>query len=216
MLFNLISTLMICISIYVSFLEFRRDSSILKEMYLKRKIDYLWAFLMALIGVTSIAVLSTSNLPTFLTWSWLSIFNTMDGSPQSATNMTLQPFAWDSIIATSLFWIILSFSLPYLAKLEEEVYRSNKLGLRERIKSSIFFGFAHIFMGVNLVAVFVIGITGFIYSIFYKRAYLKSILKGTQVAEEEALLASTSIHTKYNFILVTLVAIISILMTIKN
>lgn len=211
MIFNLISGFLILLSFYNSYQEFRKDSSFLRKMYFTRLLDYLWSFLLVIFILVTILFCYNIPLPSFMTWSWFSIFS---GDSKDVGNVITKPFSSDSIIIIVVFWTILTLALPYLAKMEEEVFRSNILTLKKRILYSLYFGFAHMIMGVNISVSLILSIVGFIYSIFYTNAYNKEIKTNPQSANEMAILVSSSIHTKYNFILITLLATFSILLCV--
>jgi membrane protease YdiL (CAAX protease family) len=148
-----------------------------------------------------------------MTWSWFSIFS---GDSNDVGNVITQPFNSGSIPLILSFWVILCIALPYLAKIEEEIFRSNILTLKKRVLYSLYFGFAHMVMGVSITVSLVLSVVGFIYSIFYIREYNRIIKSDPDNANTVATLASSSIHTKYNFILVTLLAAFSVLLCIVN
>ena len=205
MLLTIISGLLICLSLITSYKEFKKDTSIIKEVYFKRGWDYLRAFGLVLLITPCVIAIYNLPLPSFFTWSWLSLFD------EQPTNVMLQPFSSGSVIFIILFWIILSLSLPYLAKLEEETFRSNKFTQKDRIKTSIIFGLLHMTMGVCLSIAIIIGLIGYIYSIFYVSGFQKSKSQDFKVQDQLGVMYSTSIHAKYNFILVTIVAVFSLL-----
>jgi membrane protease YdiL (CAAX protease family) len=205
MLLTIISGLLICLSLITSYKEFKKDTSIIKQVYLKRGWDYLKALGLVLIVSTFVITIYSLPLPAFLTWSWLSLFS------EQPTNVMLQPFSSGSVIFIILFWFILSLSVPYLAKLEEETFRSNKFTQKDRIKTSIIFGLLHMTMGVNLSIAIIIGLMGYIYSIFYVSGFKKSNSQDFEIQDQLGIVYSTSIHAKYNFILITIVATLSLL-----
>lgn len=211
MIFNLISGFLIIYSLYTSYQEFRKDTSFLKKMYLTRFLDYLWSFALVIVILTAVIFSQNLNLPVFMTWSWFSLFS---GDSNDVGNVMTMPLTSGSIPVILLFWVILSLSLPYLAKMEEEIFRSNILTMKKRIIYSLYFGFAHMVMGVNITVSLVLSLVGFIYSIFYVNAYNKEFKVNPNGADNVATLVSSSIHTKYNFILVTLLASLSILLCV--
>lgn len=211
MVFNLISGFLIIYSLYTSYQEFRKDTSFLKKMYLTRFLDYLWSFALVIVILTAVIFSQNLNLPVFMTWSWFSLFS---GDSNDVGNVMTMPLTSGSIPVILLFWVILSLSLPYLAKMEEEIFRSNILTMKKRIIYSLYFGFAHMVMGVNITVSLVLSLVGFIYSIFYVNAYNKEFKVNPNGADNVATLVSSSIHTKYNFILVTLLASLSILLCV--
>ncbi len=66
-------------------------------------------------------------------------------------------------------------------------------------------------MGVNLSIAIIIGLMGYIYSIFYVSGFKKSNSQDFEIQDQLGIVYSTSIHAKYNFILITIVATLSLL-----
>ncbi len=211
MIFNLISGFLILLSFYNSYQEFRKDSSLIRKMYMTRITDYFWSLLLVIAIIVGVIFFYNLDLPRFMTWSWFSIFS---GDSNDVGNVITQPFNSGSIPLILSFWVILCIALPYLAKIEEEIFRSNILTLKKRVLYSLYFGFAHMVMGVSITVSLVLSVVGFIYSIFYIKEYNRIIKSDPDNANTVATLASSSIHTKYNFILVTLLAAFSVLLCI--
>lgn len=194
MLFNLIASLVIAYSLYNSYKDFRKDSSVLRKSYLNRPLDFLWSFLMVVGVFISLALLSTIELPKFMTWSWLSIFSSTDGKAPSG-NIIAAPFNSGSIVIIALFWLMLSLALPYLAKSEEEAFRSMVFGIKNRIITNIKFGLVHMIVGVPLYIALILAVCGYVFSIFYVNVFnKKSKSNSDEYADELAIDASTSVH----------------------
>ena len=209
MIFNIIAALVIGSAIYNSYKDFRKDSSLLKMVYLTRPIDYFWSFLMVLGIMFSALVLKSIDLPKFMTWSWVSMLGSGPDAPSG--NIMSAPFKSGSVVFISIFWLVLSLALPYLAKCEEQVFRSLVFGVKNRIITSIKFGLFHMVVGVPLSVALILSVVGYIFSIFYVRTYNKAFKKDPDTADDVALNVSTSVHAKYNFLLITLGSILSIL-----
>lgn len=194
-------------TLYSSYKDFRKDSSLLKMAYLKRPIDYLWSLLIVIGVIITIISLSYIELPKFMTWSLVSLLS----DNKISGNIIVAPFSSGSLIIVIGFWFLLSLALPYLAKSEEKSFRSLVFGTKNRIITSIKFGLIHMIVGVPLIIALVLSVIGYIYSIFYVTAFNKAIKVNPNTADEVALNVSTSVHSKYNFILITLGAILTIL-----
>ena len=208
MLLNIITTILLGSSLYFSYKDFLQDSSLIKFAYFRKKWDYLWAFLLVTIVFTLVGIHTKMDLPRFLTWSWTSFLS--DG--KQTGNVIAVPFNSGSIILIILFWFIMCLAMPYLAKSEEEAFRSNITTIKSRILNSIGFGLIHMVVGVPLYIALVLCFVGFVFSIFYMRTYNKFIYISDEKANLEATLASTSIHSKYNFIILTIGALASVLL----
>lgn len=211
MIFNIIATLVIGSALYNSYKDFRKDSSVLKNAYVKNKIDYLWAFLLVMFVCVSVGVFASIELPKFMTWSWISMLG--DGNAPSG-NIIAAPFKSGSVLVIAGFWLLLSLALPYLAKGEEETFRSLVFDTKKRIITSIKFGLVHMIVGVPLYVALVLAVIGYIFSIFYVRAFNKAAMSDPYSADKVAVLASTSVHAKYNFLLITIGSLLAILVTL--
>lgn len=206
---SIISFLLITFGIYNSYKAFVKDKSLIKEVYLYNKIDYLYALLILLSIVLVSACLVSINLPEFLKWSWLSIFN------HESMNLATKPFFSENIAILISFWLILSFCIPFLAKNEEESFRSLKLTKKERVISSIEFGIVHMVVGVPVIAAIILCFVGYLFSEIYVREFKKHIKEhDAEFSDKKATLKTTSIHAKYNFIICTILFIVGILISI--
>lgn len=213
MIFNIIATLVIGSALYNSYKDFRKDSSVLKNAYVKNKIDYLWAFLLVMFVFVAIGVLASVGMPKFMTWSWISMLG--DGGANAPSgNIMAAPFKSGSVLVIAGFWFLLSLALPYLAKCEEEAFRSMVFGTKKRIITSIKFGLVHMIVGVPLFVALILAVVGYIFSIFYVKAFNKAAKVDPNSADKVAVLASTSVHAKYNFLIITLGSLLAILVTV--
>ena len=215
MLFNIIATLVIGSALYSSYKDFRKDSSLLKVSYFTRPMDYLWSFLMVIGVMTSVITLASIGLPKFMTWSWISMLGS-EGADAPSGNIMAAPFKSGSVLIIGGFWLILSLALPYLAKGEEETFRSLVFGTKKRIITSIKFGLVHMIVGVPLFIALILAVVGYIFSIFYVKAFYKAAAVDPYSADKVAILASTSVHAKYNFLIITIGSLLAILVTILS
>ena len=212
MLFNIIATLVIGSALYGSYKDFRKDSSLLKMAYLTRPMDYLWSFLMVVGVMTTVITLASIGLPKFMTWSWISMLGS-DGSSDPSGNIVAAPFKSGSVLIIGGFWFLLSLALPYLAKGEEQAFRSMVFGTKNRIITSIKFGLVHMIVGVPLFIALILAVAGYIFSIFYVKAFYKAAKVDPYTADDVAVNVSTSVHAKYNFLIITLGSVLAILVT---
>jgi len=212
MLFNIIATLVIGSALYNSYKDFRKDSSVLKMAYVKNKIDYLWAFLLVMFVFITVGILASVGLPKFMTWSWISMLGS--GADAPSGNIMAAPFKSGSVLVITGFWFLLSLALPYLAKGEEQAFRSLVFGTKKRIITSIKFGLVHMIVGVPLFIALILAVVGYIFSIFYVKAFNKAAKVDPYSADKVAILASTSVHAKYNFLIITLGSLLAILVTL--
>jgi hypothetical protein len=213
MIFNIIAALVIGSALYSSYKDFRKDSSLLKMVYFTRPLDYLWSFLMVIGVMTTVVTLASISLPNFMTWSWISMLGS-EGTDAPSGNIMAAPFKSGSVLIITGFWLLLSLALPYLAKGEEEVFRSLVFGTKKRIITSIKFGLVHMIVGVPLFIALILAVAGYIFSIFYVKAFYKAAAVDPYSADKVAILASTSVHAKYNFLIITIGSLLAILVTV--
>ena len=213
MLFNIIATLVIGSALYSSYKDFRKDSSLLKMAYFTRPMDYLWSFLMVIGVMTTVITLASIGMPKFMTWSWVSMLGG-DGADAPSGNIIAAPFKSGSVIIISIFWLLLTLALPYLAKGEEKAFRSLVFGTKSRIITSIKFGLVHMIVGVPLFIALILAVAGYIFSIFYVKAFSKAAKVDPYTADEVAVNVSTSVHAKYNFLIITIGSLLAILVTL--
>jgi hypothetical protein len=210
MIFSIISFLLISLTFYNGYKFFKLEPELIKEIYFRRAKDYLWAFLLVVFVFTTLIILSNIQLPNFLTFSWLKLLGAKSGTNlitnpgiSGSTNQTLQFFG------SLIFYSALIFFLPYLAKIEEVQFRSYKISIKDRIISSIKFGFIHMIVGVPVFAALILCIIGYIFSMKYVKSFDRAYNKyqSTYFADEEAIYSATSLHAKFNFLIISLVLI---------
>jgi membrane protease YdiL (CAAX protease family) len=200
---NIVSYLLIGLGIWDSFKMFKKDSGLIKRVYFNDLRDWLWAFLMMLGVVTVIILLSLIHLPQFLRFSWISLIS----SEVKSQNLITSPALSGSIPIVCIFWVVFTLCLPYLAKIEEIGFRGDVTDIKSRIIKSIAFGLVHMIMGIQLYIAIILIFVGYLFSCKYMVGFRRG-------GNEVGLAASTSLHAKYNFIIITfgcLVALLSLL-----
>jgi membrane protease YdiL (CAAX protease family) len=190
---KIIGYLLLALAIRDAYKSFKSDRGLIKLVYFRNCLDYLWAFLLVLGVIISVSLISLVELPYILKFSWISFITSGESR---GSNLATTPLSSGYVLIVLIFWVVMTLCLPYLAKIEEIMFRSNVLKRSDRIKKSIIFGLIHMIMGIPLYIALVICVMGYIYSYKYYKAYIKG-------GDELGLEASTSLHAKYNFILIT-------------
>ena len=202
---NIISYLLIGLGIWDSFKMFKKDSGLIKRVYFNDLKDWLWAFLMMLGVFTVVVLLSLINLPQFLRFSWISLIS----SEVKSQNLITSPALSGSIPIVCIFWVVFTLCLPYLAKIEEIGFRGGATSLRSRIIKSIVFGLVHMIMGIQLYIAIILIFVGYLFSCKYMIGFRKG-------GNEVGLAASTSLHAKYNFIIITFGCLVGLLVLLNG
>lgn len=203
MIFNIVISLIILITFWKIWGEFRKDKSFIKTIYLKRINHYFIAILLAFGAMLTIIGL-WQFMPKFMTWSWISSLT----SGEVNGNFMMAPLQFKSTLFTILFWACLVLSMPYLVRKEEFLFRSLVFNNKKRLISSLKFGLAHMIVGVPLFIALIIAVIGFIFSIIYIKEFRKIAKIDPINADKIAVESSTSIHTKYNLVVITIAVII--------
>lgn len=197
---NIVSYLLIGLGIWDSFKMFKKDSGLIKRVYFNDLKDWLWAFLMMLGVVTVIILLSLIDLPQFLKFSWISLIS----SEVKSQNLITSPALSGSIWIVCIFWVVFTLCLPYLAKIEEIGFRGDATSHKSRIIKSIAFGLVHMIMGIQLYIAIILIFVGYLFSCKYMVGFRRG-------GNEVGLAASTSLHAKYNFIIITFGCLVGLL-----
>jgi membrane protease YdiL (CAAX protease family) len=198
---KIIGYLLLALAIRDAYKSFKSDRGLIKLVYFRNCLDYLWAFLLVLGVIISVSLINLVELPYILKFSWISFITSGESR---GSNLATTPLSSGYVLIVLIFWVVMTLCLPYLAKIEEIMFRSNVLKRSDRIKKSIIFGLIHMIMGIPLYIALVICVMGYIYSYKYYKAYIKG-------GDELGLAASTSLHAKYNFILITFGCLVTII-----
>jgi len=124
-------------------------------------------------------------------WSWFCLFSSKEEESEVVgTNIAVIPtqVKWFGIF----FAIILFLNIPYLAQLEEGIFREGTGNWKEGIVWSIYFGMLHCYVGVPLGVGLALSVGG----LWFTHQYF---IGGTEL--------STLHHTTYNLIIVSLLLV---------
>lgn len=230
MIIYIVSLLMLGFALYQAIDGYKTNPAILKVAYLSRPKDYIYALLL-IVGVFVLFLLFSSlglnrvlyiSIPQligeFIRFTGLIEPVKSTTEVQSAGNGSNAFFAFfftGNFIFILLAVGVMVFCLPFFAYAEELIYRSYVFSLKERIISSLKFGFIHMLVGVPLIAAIVLCVFGFTLSIIYLKIYDREVEKigepedffeALDNCNQHAIYAVTSIHFKYNFILLSLLS----------
>jgi hypothetical protein len=174
-------------------------------------LTYVRACFIFIATMTTVIVLATWS-PEFLHWGWAQlIFG-------QATNVALQPFVTieqvSPIDQTSpilpifmmvLFWGLMILTLPFLAEVEEQIFRQGVCTWKGILWNSLLFGLAHLLMGIPIFIGLALFVPGFLFACRYKYAYHHHLrqFQNELAAQQAGVLASTADHAVYNALLIT-------------
>lgn len=148
----------------------------------------LWTFASAvlLIAVVTASCVGIKSLAPFTTWSIFRLFG-----KESSGNVSVAPLKIPYFSA--VFFAFFVVNLPYLAMVEERIFREGTSGWKDAIVRSLLFGFVHCLVGVPLYAGAALSLAGLWFSFMYFKGGVE---------------ASALHHATYNLIWAALVAVI--------
>jgi hypothetical protein len=193
----IISFLFLALFLRTCWTQYKNNPDLIKLSYFTNHLDWLRAFGLVVFVFLSISTLYFLEID-WLKWSLINLFTQSEGGG----NLIVAPmWSTGSFIVSTIVYILFVLFIPYGAYIEEEIFRKDKVDVRSRIISSIKFGFFHMLVGVSILAAIVLSFVGWFFSV----RYVNSLKK---LDETSALISSTSLHVKYNFIIVTLLYLI--------
>lgn len=181
----------------------KSDNLTYKIVFFSRFKDWFWAFLLV-VSIIVLAIITEPFVPKFLKWG---LFSLLDKGGSNANIEVIQQSANYSFILMIVVFSILILLIPKASYWEEIRFRHNITKIKKSVFSNIKFGFAHCLVGVPLWIGIILVFMGLVYTLKYINEYKKTN------SLDSALEASTSLHGKYNTILVVLL-IIALLTTL--
>jgi hypothetical protein len=127
-----------------------------------------------------------------------------DASSSDYTLLRLVPVA---------FCLAFLVVIPFLAKVEEEMFRQGHTEWKSIWWQSTKFGLVHCIVGIPIGFGIALIMSGLFYAYHYKRTFEKNIEAfGYHTANEEAVMVSTTYHSMYNSIVITVLILLSVVM----
>jgi hypothetical protein len=192
-----------CINVVALCRNRNKDNIVYRIVLLSRAKDWLYAILL-IASVITLLIFVEPIVPEFLKFSIFSLL----GKSGTNANIALisvtseigkHPSNMSDIFALVVMYVvfaILLLLLPKTAYWEEITFRHEITEFKKSITSNIKFGFLHCLVGVPLWIGAVLILVGFVFTMRYIREYKKHNVMA------DALNASTSLHGKYNVLLI--------------
>jgi len=196
--------------LYRSFCLYKENPHLIKTFYFDNLKDYFIASVLVVLAIILSVFFYYLKMPKWLTFSWLKLID------QSSTNLILSSIFITAkytnskiliFLISSLIYTLLVFAMPYLVHQEELIFRDCTFDTKSRIIKSLKFGFSHMIVGVPVFVAIILSIYGYLFSIRYVKSFLKKFSadgKNFMGACEFALNQSSSLHSKYNFIIISI------------
>lgn len=186
------------LNIVSAYKERRANNFAYRYVLFSQHKDWIWAFLL-LSAIIIPGTIIEPYVPGFLKWSLFSILG------KDGTNANVEIIGQSAKISPAIVFFIvavLMLILPKAAYWEETKFRHGITKMdRECVKKNIKFGLLHCLVGVPIWIGLLLAIVGLALSVRYIRVYRKTNSSLT------ALSSSTSLHGKYNVILVILMTL---------
>lgn len=187
----------------------RSRSTYIFHVWRRFSIRLLFNALITYTFVIGVALLLDIYTP-ILRWGWYILLSGKPGNFLFSAPLELN---WKTVTVAVLLLLILL--APFLAELEERVFRKGRHKPKQWIKSSVVFGLVHLIMGVSIYVGIALIFAGFGYTYEYLRAYRKYKDRYPYSSEDEAMEAgvesSTAMHTLANTVLLSILVVFLIM-----
>lgn len=177
--------------------------------------------------VTIATAIALYRIP-WLQYGWASLIyggkgnNVLIGPMLEASRSS---FEWVRLLPI-VFLVALFVVVPFMAHVEEQLFREDVTEWRRIIPRSLVFGMMHCLVGIPLAAGLALSIAGLYFGWRYKQAYEARVAKigrvhwehaldGISAARTEAVLVSTTYHALWNGLLVWIMLLGSIVMALR-
>lgn len=163
------------------------------------------------------------NQVNFLSYGYMHLFSEQGGSIVSIPASGHESGNIWLHIGSIAFLVLFLIAVPFLAELEEKMFREGRLTWKRMIKRSIVFGLSHCLMGISIGTGLALCFGGLFFAVKYRNSYKSHFKweyytleqpewKSRRKAEAAALFESTVYHSLYNSILIIMLLVISIIM----
>lgn len=183
------------LNVFSFYKDRNKYNSTYRVVYFSRFKDWLFAILIVFIFIPSLVLIEPS-IPDFLKFGLFSLLE------KKGTNANLEIIEQSNKISPYLTFGMLMFFLlifPKAAYYEEKRFRHGILKVKDSIKNNIKFGLIHLIVGIPIWVALALSLIGFIFTFRYILEYRKT------KSYELALDASTSLHGKYNTVILSLI-----------
>ena len=188
-----------------------RDLSFAKLIYRKCTVG-VFAECIAVVMLTLGTVVLLFTYVPGMWWGWLHLFTEQGGNALISPVFETSESSFSIIrLIPILFLAGLFIVMPYIVKIEEEIFREGHYDWTSITKQSVKFGLVHCIVGVPISAGVALIIPGFFYASKYRAAYRKHRkINNDQTARQHALIHSTVYHTAYNTVIVMILLMCSL------
>lgn len=192
----------------------KRDNfGFVKQVWMRFRVGMFLQCLLLLILTFVVGALLVIYVPG-LKYGWLHLFVSGGGNVFIApvTDASSSDYAILRLVPIA-FCLALLVAIPFLAKLEEDIFRRGYTDWKNIWWQSTKFGLIHCVVGIPIGFGISLIMSGLFYAYHYKRTFEKNIdLLGYLTAEDEAIMVSTTYHSMYNLIVITILLAISVIM----
>jgi len=184
-----------------------------KQVWKKFRVGMFFQCTLLLALTIVVAVLLVTYVPG-LKYGWMHLFVSNGGNALMApvADASSSDYLLLRLVPVA-FCLAFLVAIPFLAKMEEEMFREGHTEWKSIWWQSTKFGLIHCLVGIPIGFGIALIMSGLFYAYHYKRAFEKNIdMMGYRMAEEEAVMVSTTYHAMYNSILITLLLVISVIL----
>lgn len=197
-LLSLVSVTLVARTVYAE----RRDLKFVLTVWSRFRLR-MFCEVVVLAALTISTMLLLCRAAPVLGYGWMNLLGGPGNMLFAPTGFADSSNGWTKVVPV-LFLVLLFVAIPFLARIEERIFRAGYLKTRQIVKRSVMFGLVHCVAGVPIGVGIALILSGFFYAHKYRESYLKEISrhKNRGRARKEALLVSTTYHACYNTVIV--------------
>jgi hypothetical protein len=191
----------------------RNNLGFAKQVWMQFRFGMLIQCLLLLVLTVVVGVSLIVYVPG-LEYGWLHLFVSSGGNALIApvTDASSSDYLLLRLVPIA-FCLAFLVAIPFLAKMEEEMFRKGHTEWKSIWWQSTKFGLVHCIVGIPIGFGIALIMSGLFYAYHYKRTFENNIdTLGYLMAEEKAVMVSTTYHSLYNSIIITLLLVISAIM----
>lgn len=191
----------------------RDNLGFVKQVWRRFRVGMFLQCFFLIILTVAVAVALITYVPG-LKYGWLHLFVSGGGNALIApvTDASSSDYLLLRLIPIA-FCLAFFVAVPFLAKMEEEMFRQGYTEWKSIWWQSTKFGLVHCVVGIPIGFGIALIMSGLFYAYHYKRTFDKNIdTLGYLAADEEAIMVSTTYHSMYNSIVITILLLLYVVM----
>ncbi len=189
----------------------RDNLGFVKQVWMRFRVGMFLQCFLLLILIITVAETLVMYVPG-MKYGWLHLFVSGGGNALVAPVTDASSSAYRLLrLVPIAFCLAFLVAIPFLAKAEEEMFRQGCTKWKDIWWKSTKFGLLHCIVGIPIGFGVALIMSGLFYAYHYKRTLEKNTgTLGYLRADDEAVVVSTTYHSMYNSIVITILLLVSV------